>query len=48
MNEHPIEILKKLKIKVKKANLNLEMGIEDVIITSYAVVVISSVIRNTI
>lgn len=39
---HPIDIIKKLKVKIKRAYLNLEIGIDDVIITSYIVFVISS------
>ena len=44
---HPIEIIKKLKIKVEKLYIDLSIGIDDVIITSYLVALISSIIRNS-
>ncbi len=45
---HPLEILKKLKIKLKKANLDLEFGTDSVMFTVYMTAIISSIIRNTI
>lgn len=42
-----INLIKKLKIKIKKAYLNLEIGLDDVVITSYIVALMSTLIRNT-
>ncbi len=43
---NPIELIKKLKIKVKKLNLNLEFGTESVMLTVYLIAFLSSIVRN--
>jgi len=45
---HPLEIIKKLKIKLEMLNLYLEIGTESVIFTSYLVAAISAFIRYNI
>lgn len=42
----PLEVIKKLKIRLEEINLKLQIGIDDVIITSYLVAFISSILRN--
>ena len=42
---HLVEIIKKLKFKVKKACFILDIGVDDVIITSYMVALISTILR---
>lgn len=41
---HLIEVIKKFKLKLEKIDLNLKLGVDDVILTSYLVAFISSVI----
>ena len=41
---HILEAIKKLKIKVKRMNLNLELGLDSLNLTVYAVTLISSLI----
>ena len=41
---HILEAIKKLKIKVKRMNLNLELGLDSLNLTVYAVTLISSVL----
>lgn len=43
---NPIKLLKNLKIKVKRFYLDLELGTEDVMITSYSVATIAAIIRH--
>lgn len=43
---HILEAIKNRKIKVKKFNLSLELGFENMNITIYAVTLISSLLRN--
>lgn len=41
---HVLKILKKMKVKIKKANLDIKIGTESTMFTVYAVTVISSII----
>lgn len=43
-NVHPIEIIKKLKIKLEKITLYLEIGTDECVWTAYIVAIISSII----
>lgn len=45
---HPIEIIKKLRGKIEKANIYINFGTEDVMITVYLVAIISAILRNSI
>jgi len=47
-NINPIKIIKKLKIKIKKAQLDFWFGIDDVTLTAYAVAIISTIVRINI
>ncbi len=46
-NIKPLEILKKLKLKIKKLNLDLEIGTESIMLTVYLIPFISSILRNS-
>ena len=43
-----IDILKKLKIKIRSANLNMEFGTESLMLTVYLIAIISTVVRYSI
>lgn len=43
---HIIEVIKKFKLKLQKVDLNLSLGIDSVVLTSYLVAIISSVLRH--
>ncbi len=42
---HPIQIIKKLKLKLESLKLNLDFGTESVMLTVYLVAIISSIVR---
>lgn len=45
---HPLEIIKRLKLKTEKANIEIHFGLDSINLTAYAIAIISTLIRNNI
>lgn len=45
---HPLEIIKKLKLKTEKANLYMYFGLDSINLTVYLVAIISSILRHNL